>query len=111
MPTPRQLVLRILLVLAAAAGLVAIAYGVDYLSLRLQIPKRAAYGTVSVRRFYAVTLKNKNTEFMFDDPQDETCVNSLFAHYGDAPCWYLQRHKQQRIDVNAGPPKPLIDTF
>lgn len=59
-------------------------------------------GSVQVQRYYAVTLKNKKTEFMFDPPEPETCVNSLFPHYGDSPCWYLARHKKQRVDIGAG---------
>jgi hypothetical protein len=102
---------RVLPVLAVAAGVGLVVYAGDYASLRWQIPKRAQFGSVSVRRFYAVALKNRNTEYMFDEPQDMPCVNSLFPHFGDPPCWYLTRHKQQRIDVNAGPPKPIIDTF
>ncbi len=105
---PARLARRLLPILGGAAGLALMAYGADYLSLRLSIPRRATFGSVSVRWFYAVTMKNKGTEYMFDDPQDEACVNSLFPHLGDPPCWYLKRHTQQEIDVNAGPPKPII---
>ncbi len=111
MPTPRQLVRGILWSAAALAGLALILYAGDYLSLRLQIPQRQPFGTVRVRHFYAVALKNKSTEYMFDDPEDAPCVNSLFPHYGDPPCWYLRRHPQQRIDINAGRTDPWIHTF
>jgi hypothetical protein len=52
-----------------------------------------------VRPYYAVPQKNHKTEFLFDEPQDETCVHSLFPHLGDEPCWYLSTHKDQRIDI------------
>ena len=111
MPTPRQLTRWILGTLGGGAVLLLLLYAGDFLSLRYQIPRREPFGSVRVRHFYAVALKNKSTEYMFDDPQDEPCVNAIFPHYGDPPCWYLTRHKQQRIDINAGPTDPWIHTF
>jgi len=96
--------------LGAALGLALVVYAGDYVSLRFRIPPREPYGMVQVRHYYAVKLKNKNTEYLFDEPQDQTCVNSLFPHEGDTPCWYLVQHKQQRIDINAGPAGPWINT-
>ena len=79
-------------------------YGGDFLSLRLQIPRREPLGSVQVRRYYAVTLKNHKTEYMFDEARTEVCVNSLFPHDGHNPCWYVTRHKRQEIEINSGPP-------
>lgn len=76
----------------------------DFLSLRLQIPKRDTYGTVTVHTYYAVTLKNKQVEYMFQPPAPQQCVNSLFPHFGDSPCWYLTRHTRQEIDIDSGAP-------
>jgi hypothetical protein len=73
-------------------------YAGDYFSLRFQIPnQRAQFGSVMVRRYYAVPLRNRRTEFMFEQPALETCVYSLFPHFGYPPCWYLSRHPQQEI--------------
>jgi hypothetical protein len=73
-------------------------YAGDYVSLQLQIPNhRAQFGSVMVERGYAVPLKNRTTEYMFDPPVPVTCVYSLFPHYGDSPCWYLSRHARQEI--------------
>jgi hypothetical protein len=84
----------LLTVLAAAI----IAFGVDAAVLRYRISnKSGALGSVTVRPYYAVPLKDKKIEYMFDDPQDETCVNSLFPHMGYSPCWYLQRHRQREM--------------
>ncbi len=52
-----------------------------------------------VRPYYAVRLKSGKTEFLFQAPRQQTCVNSLFPHFGTAPCWYLQRHPEQRTDI------------
>jgi hypothetical protein len=76
----------------------------DYLSLRYAIPKRDTYGSVTVRQLYAVKLKNKQTEYMFNPPAQQECVNSLFPHFGDPPCWYLNRNTRQTINVDSGAP-------
>jgi len=74
-------------------------YAGDYVSLRFAIPNgRAQFGTVQVRREYAIAEKNNKVEFQFDPLQDQACVNSLFPHFGDAPCWYLLRHPLVQID-------------
>lgn len=75
-------------------------YACDYLALRFRIAtNRNPYGTVRIQPYYAVPQKNGNTEFLFDDPQDVTCVHSLFPHGSDDPCWYLGRKKEKRINM------------
>lgn len=82
------------------AGLAAMLYAGDYASVRLPFPKdRAAYGTVVVRPYYDVGLKSGKSQFYFLDPQNQTCVNSLFPHLGYTPCWYLRKHVRQRIQM------------
>jgi hypothetical protein len=99
---PRQqtalgLMRRVFVWLALGA---AILYAADYLILRYRVAtKRNPYDTVTVQRYYAVPRKDHKTEYMFDDPQDVTCVHSIFPHLGDSPCWYLNRNKQKRIDM------------
>ena len=86
----------------------ALVYVGDYVSLRFRIPNnRDQFGSVIVQRSYAVTMKDKKTEYMFDPPQTQACVNSLFPHYGDSPCWYLANHQKQRIEVGA-PSNPVF---
>jgi len=78
----------------------AVLYAGDYLSLRYRIPKgRAQYGIVKIQSYYAVGLKSGKTEFMFLGPKNQPCVHSLFPHFGDSPCWYLNRKKVQRINM------------
>jgi hypothetical protein len=76
----------------------------DYLSLRYKIPNRETYGSVTVRELYAVKLKNKQTEYMYQPPAPEECVNSLLPHFGDPPCWYLSRHTRHTVNVDSGQP-------
>lgn len=79
---------------------VAVLYAADYTVIRYRVAmNRNPYRTVTVQPYYAVPRKDHKTEFLFDDPHDQTCVNSLFPHFGDTPCWYLNRHKQERINM------------
>ena len=89
----------------AAVLLPALIWAGDYARLLTVNPR---FGSVRTQRYFAVTLKNHKTEFMYDDPSDQSCVHSLFSHFGCSPCWYLQRHRYQRVDVNSGPPGPLF---
>ncbi len=75
-------------------------YACDYLLLRFRIAtNRTPFGTVKIQPYYAVPQKDGKTQFLFDDPEDETCVHSLFPHAGDDPCWYLSGKKEERIDM------------
>jgi hypothetical protein len=79
---------------------IVVVYAGDFLSVRFPVPKtRNPYGTVQVQDYYAIGLKNKKVEFNFDVPPEAvTCVHALFPHFGFDPCWYLERHKVNRID-------------
>ena len=78
----------------------AVFYVGDFLALQYKIPKgRAQFGVVRIQSYYAVGLKSGKTEFMFLGPKNQTCVNSLFPHWGYSPCWYLKRKKTQRINM------------
>ena len=76
--------------------LLGIAFFFDYIKLRRN-PN--ALGSVNINRYYAVTLKNKKTDFSSAEPETETCVNSVFPHLGYYPCWYLRRHNVKEIDI------------
>jgi hypothetical protein len=92
----RIFVAVILSVIAAGA----LAYGLDYAAFRVRAAAyRNAYGSVTVNHYYAVLQKNGKTQFIFDPPQAQTCVNALFPHEGSLPCWYLSRHPDQRTDI------------
>lgn len=90
--------------LLAVIVLFCLAYAVDYLQLRCRIWRNwNPYGTVTVQVMYVISEKapqgvNK-TEYSSGGAQDQTCVNSLFPHFGYKPCWYLRRRTQQRIDI------------
>jgi hypothetical protein len=97
MPRLKPTLLRALGFLLALLLLV---YAGDYLSLRYRIPhRREPFGTVQIQPLYAIHEKNGKTEYDFPPPETETCVHSLFPHFGYAPCWYLRRHTEKRIDI------------
>lgn len=84
----------LLLVLVAA-----VAYATDYAILRYRVStNRSPYSTVTVHPYDVVPRKDHKVEYLPEDPRDETCVNSLFPHMGDSPCWYLVRHKEQAVE-------------
>lgn len=73
-------------------------YVLDDVSARFGIPgHRPTFGTVQVRRQLDVPQKNKKTDFYFESPEDEACVNALLPHFGVQPCWYLNRHKNNEV--------------
>jgi len=88
---------------------IAVVYGLDYASLQLGIPQRDPVTTMEVQRRYAVQLKGKKTEYEPSITEDQDCVNSLFPHLGDVPCWYLARHTRQQVDLNSAPASPIIN--
>ena len=74
----------------------------DALSLKLRIPQREPRGSVFTRTMYSVKKKNGSTEFFFDDPVRQTCVNSLLPQQGYQPCWWLARHSVRNVDICDG---------
>jgi hypothetical protein len=85
--------------LGIAALLFLVLYLGDYVSLRYRIPgNREQFGTVNVRRSYAVKQKDGKLEYYFDPPADQQCVHSIFPHFADSPCWYVSRHAAQQLN-------------
>ena len=79
---------------------IAIIYIGDYLVLRYRIAtNRNATDQVTIKPYFAIQMKNKDTEFEFQPSYVETCANSLFPHMGMQPCWYEKKHTEKRTDV------------
>jgi hypothetical protein len=96
----RHLLWRVLLAaLLSVAAAVLIAYVLDYAVFRYRMAANKGFGQVAVTTYDAVQQKSGKTEFLFNPPQAQTCVNSLFPRAGYVPCWYLQRHTEQRTDI------------
>lgn len=96
----RRWVRRVLIAsVALVAGAVVLAYATDSIVFRVRVTNGNAYGAVVVSRYYAVAQKNGKTQFIFNPPAAQNCVNALFPHGGTPPCWYLRRHPEQRTDI------------
>lgn len=81
-------------------GSAILAFTVDFSVFRMRVATHHdAFGSVTVKHYYAVLQKNGRTQFIFEPPQDESCVKTLFPHSGEMPCWYLSRHPEQRTDI------------
>jgi DNA-binding Lrp family transcriptional regulator len=90
----------IIIGLSCVLGVTALAYVVDYAVFRYRVARnRQPYGQITVTSYDAVPQKNGKTEFIFDPPQVQTCVNALFPRSGYVPCWYLQRHTEPRTNI------------
>ena len=97
----KQFVLRVMIVgLSSASGLTLLAYAVDYGVFRYRVAtNRQPYGQITVTSYDAVAQKNGKTQFIFNPPEAQTCANALFPRAGYVPCWYLQRHTEQRTNI------------
>ena len=96
----RWLVRAFVVGLASALGLTALAYAIDFAVFRYRVAtNRQPYGQITVTSYDAVPQKSGKTQFIFHPPEAQTCVNSLFPREGYEPCWYLQRHAEQRVDM------------
>ena len=83
-----------MLLVIAVCGVVA--FAADSLVFALRGSPAAS---VTVHPYLAVPRKDARVEFMFQDPRPESCVNALFPHAGQPPCWYLRRHTDQRTNL------------
>ena len=80
--------------------LLALAYLGDYCSLHFQIPHgRPQFAQVTVTSMYAIHVKNGKIQYEPGDQEIDICVNSLFPHFGNTPCWYLRRHTDRIINI------------
>lgn len=97
----RELLRRIFLgVMLFILGTAILTFGIDFGLFRLRVSSnREPYGSVVVSHYYAVQQKNGKTQFIFDPPAPQTCVNTLYPHAGMQPCWYLRRHPEQRTNI------------
>jgi hypothetical protein len=97
----KHLLKRVILVgLASLLGLALFAYVVDYVVFRYRLStNRQPFGQITVTTYDAVAQKNGKTEFIFNPPEPQTCANALFPRSGYQPCWYLQRHTEQRTNI------------
>jgi hypothetical protein len=96
--------IRVKRVFLAVLLLLCLAYIADYLQMGYRVWRnRQPYGTVTIQIVYAISEKapqgTNKTEYQSGGAQDQTCVNSLFPHFGYSPCWYLSRRTAKQINI------------
>jgi len=80
--------------------LLLVAYVGDYCSVRYQIPGgRPQFGQIKMNTLYVIHVKGGKVQYEPGQPETDTCVHSLFPHYGCNPCWYVSRHTDKLIDI------------
>ena len=81
---------RVILAVMAVAALV---YAGDYLwAKHLMANPSTGLGTVMVHREWDIPRKDGRVEFDMDPAEADSCVHSMFPHFGYTPCWYAVRH-------------------
>ncbi len=97
----KRFLARVLLIGLSSLLLVTLlAYTADYLVFRYRVSSgRQPFGQIVVSSYDAVRQKSGKTQFIFNPPQPQTCAHALFPQDGFVPCWYLQRHTEQRTDI------------
>ncbi len=79
-------------------AVVCLVYVTDWAQARYRMTTNTALGSVTIDRYSVIHQKNNRMEFNYLDSEKRACLRSLFPHSGYAPCWYAQRHTEQRID-------------
>jgi hypothetical protein len=86
----KQIAFAFLLVLA-------VAYGYDSASVRRRMSAKKPgdpFDVITYPHILAIPEKGNKVEYALDAQspmESESCVHSLFPHYGYTPCWYVQR--------------------
>jgi hypothetical protein len=59
--------------------------------------RKSDSSSVQVDQFLKTPLKGQKEEFDYMGTVAQACVPSLFPHWSETPCWWLNRHKTQWI--------------
>ena len=82
---------RIILSVLIAAFLL---YGADYAILKA----RGASGYATVNITLGTPMKDGRVQIFTGANQTQTCVRSLFPHFGYQPCWYVRQNAAQLVE-------------
>ena len=91
--------------LLVAVLLLACVYAYDGLSVRHRMGAQKQgdpFDTVTYPRVLAIPHKGNRVEYALDATspmESESCVHSLFPHFGYSPCWYVNRKAQNPIPM------------
>jgi hypothetical protein len=54
---------------------------------------------VTIHQYLAIPQKGNKLSYVPADPVTEECIDALFPHNGDKPCWYVKGHTRRQIDM------------
>ena len=90
-------VLKLAVVILVAAAALSYAGDFAWFEYRVLKPKpNDPFETLTV--YYATDVKGGKVE-VFEVPQLQTCIHSIFPHRGYRPCWRFDRSGVQRISL------------
>jgi hypothetical protein len=92
---PRSAILRNALIAAVIAlcTLFIALYAGDYAVLRYRMARGGPNSVLStVTILYAAPIRGDKLSVFTDQPEQQTCVRSIFPQLTYTPCWYLRRH-------------------
>ena len=83
----------------------AVLYAGDYAVARYRVSRNqsAALEIVKVQPMYVIPHKDSRAEYVFGDPQNQTCLHAIFPHFGNSPCWYVKKHTQPTVSMTILP--------
>ncbi len=87
-------------VIYALLMVIAVTYGYDYASVRRRMSAQKPgdpFDSVTYPHILAIPEKGNKVEYALDaqSPMEtDSCVHSLFPHYGYTPCWYVVRRSK-----------------
>jgi len=86
-------------------SLLATLYVGDYVVANNRISKNrsAVLEVVKVQPMYVIPHKDSRAEYVFGEPQMQTCVHAIFPHFGCSPCWYVKKHTQPTVPMTILP--------
>jgi len=80
----------------------AVTYAFDFLWLHWRMRKPTTtdpFQSMTVQGVIEVPHKDGKYEIILQDPQNVTCVHSLFPHAGYSPCWYVVRQNSKATQM------------
>ena len=78
-----------------------LAYGYDFASVRRRMSAQKPgdpFDVVTYPHLLAIPQKGNKVDYELDAQspmESESCVHSLFPHYGYTPCWYVVRKSKK----------------
>jgi hypothetical protein len=82
--------------LVAFVASAALLYAFDDIYARV---RKNQFAEVPVSRMYKMKNRWNETEYSVAGAGNQKCVYSLFPHFGYNPCWYVNRHPMQYINI------------